>query len=177
MCSFTQLIKGDTKGVTLEVGIVVVKGQAAQHNGIGLAEFLFGNISLLTKVYKNNQFKIKIIVFTAVFRFISIELSQVGQLLAVGLCLSGLWIYNLNNRSILVHILVYKGIVVCNLSIRYTLASKISFKAIGVYRTNLIKQVSYKVKNLIKFKRGKEPAKPDVIQDFLFSPFHLVFLT
>ena len=72
--SFTQLIKKNTKGVTLEVGVVVVECQAAQYNKVGLAKLLFRNISLLAKVYKNSQFKVKIVIFTAVLRFVSIEL-------------------------------------------------------------------------------------------------------
>ena len=76
------------------------------------------------------------IIFTAILRFISIELSQVSQLLAVGLCLGGLricdlwiyglwiyglwicglWIYDLNNRGrVLARILVYRDISVCDL--------------------------------------------------------------
>ena len=42
--SFAQFIKRDTKGVVLKVSVVVVKGQAAQHGRVGLAELLFGNI-------------------------------------------------------------------------------------------------------------------------------------
>ena len=73
--SFAQLVKGDTKGVTLKVSIVVVKCQAAQYSRVGLAELLFRNISLLIKVRKDSQFKIKIVVFTAVFGFVGIKLS------------------------------------------------------------------------------------------------------
>ena len=154
MYSFIQLIKGSTKGVALEVSIVVVKGQAAQYSGIGLAELLFGNISLLTKVRKDSQFEVEIVVFTTILRFVSIELSQVSQLFTVGLCLGGLRIYNLNNSGkVLVHILIYKGITVCilgyggivvhnivhNLSIRCALASKINSNATQVYGMNLVK--------------------------------------
>jgi hypothetical protein len=46
-----------------------------QYSEIGLAKFLFRNISLLTEVHKDSKFKVKAIVFTAVLRFISIELS------------------------------------------------------------------------------------------------------
>lgn len=42
---------------------------------MGLAEFLFGNISLLTKVRKDSQFEVKVVVFTAVLGFVGIELS------------------------------------------------------------------------------------------------------
>ena len=46
-----------------------------QYNKIDLAEFLFRNISLLIEVRKDSQFKVEIVIFTAVFRFIGIELS------------------------------------------------------------------------------------------------------
>ena len=155
--SFAQLIKGNAKGVTLKVSVIVVKYQAAQYGRIGLAKLLFRNIGLLIKVYKDNQFKIKIIIFIAVLRFISIELSQVSQLLTVGLYLGRLWIYNLNNGGkVLVHILVYRGIIVHNLGIGCTLAHKINFKGTQIYKINLVKQVRYKASNPIKFKRSKE---------------------
>ena len=46
-----------------------------QYSGVGLAELLFRNISLLIKVHKDGQFEIKIVVFTTVLRFVGIELS------------------------------------------------------------------------------------------------------
>jgi hypothetical protein len=46
-----------------------------QYSGIGLAKFLFRNISLLIEVYKDSKFKVKVIIFTAILRFVSIELS------------------------------------------------------------------------------------------------------
>ena len=150
---------------------------------VGLAKLLFRNIGLLTEVRKNSQFKVKVVIFTAVLKFVSIELGQVGQLLTIGLCLGGLQIfslqiyglqiYNLNSGGNLVRILVYRGItvynlgygniIVRNLSIRCTLASKINFNATQVYRTNLVKQVSYKARDSIKFKGGKEVASFNVI--------------
>ena len=183
--SLIQLIKGDTKGVTFKVGIVVVKGQATQHSRVGLAKLLFRNISLLTEVYKDSQFKVKVIIFTAILGFVGIELSQVGQFLAIGLHLSGLRIYNLSDKRVLVHILVYRGITVRNLgyggiavhnfSTRYTLARKINSEIAQVYRTNLVKQVRYKASNAIKFRRSKEFISGfNLVQDFLFSPFYLV---
>ena len=76
----------------------------------------------------------------------------------------------MNNRRGLVYILVcgvynlgYGGIIVHNLSTRCTLARKINSKAAWVYRTNLVKWVSYKAKDPIKFKGGKEVAGFDVI--------------
>ena len=153
MCSLIQLVKGNTKGVTLKISVVVVKYQAAQHSRVGLTELLFRNISLLIKIRKNNQFKVKVIIFTAVFRFVGIELSQISQLLTVGLYLGGLriyslriyslqiyslQIYNLNNKrdlvrvlgcgSIAVHNLDYKGITVRNLNTGYALVRKINSK-------------------------------------------------
>ena len=179
----------------------MVKCQAIQYSGVGLAKLLFRNIGLLTKVCKNNQFKVKIIIFTAVLRFIGIELSQVGQLLTISLYLGRLWIYNLriyslqvyslriyslriyglwicnlriyglwiyslwiyslwiyslNSRGDLVHILVYRGVVVCNLRVGYILASKVSSKAAQVYKISLVEWVRYKVSDYIKFGAGKE---------------------
>ena len=46
-----------------------------QYSGINLAEFLFRNISLLTKVHKDSQFEVKIVIFITVLRFVGIELS------------------------------------------------------------------------------------------------------
>ena len=176
MYSFTQLIKGNTKGVTLKVGVVVVKGQATQYSGIGLAKFLFRNISLLIEVRKNSQFKVKVIIFTAVLEFVGIELSQVSQLLTIGLYLGSLQIYNLGDGRVLVRILVYRGITVRNLRVRYALACKINSKTTSVYRANLVKQVVYKARDSIKFKGGKESTGFNIIQNLFFSPFYLVLL-
>ena len=188
--SFVQLIKGNTKGVTFKVGIVVVEYQAAQYNRVGLTEFLFRNISLLAKVYKDSQFEVKIVIFTAVFRLVGIKLSQISQFLAVGFCLGGLRIcnlqicslqicglriYGLNNRGSLVRILVYRGVVVCSLRVGYILANKVNSKAAQVYRINLVKQVRYKASDYIKFGTGKEFFNNIVlVQDFFFSLFCLV---
>ena len=174
MYSLIQLVKGNTKGVTLKVSVVVVKCQAAQYGRVGLAKLLFRNISLLITVRKDSQFKVKVVVFTAVLGFVGVELGQVSQLLAIGLYLGSLRVYslriyslriyglriyslriyslqiyslqiyslrihNLNNRSDLVRILVYKGVVVHNLNIRYALTSKINSKTTQVYRINLVK--------------------------------------
>ena len=182
MYSLAQLIKGDTKGVTLEVSVVVVKCQAAQYSRVGLAELLFRNIGLLTTVRKDSQFKVEIIVFTAILRFVSIELSQVGQLLTVGLCLGGLRIYNLNSGRGLVRILIcgvcnlgYGGIIVRNLSTGYTLARKINSKTAQVYRTNLVKYIRFKASNPIEFGRGKEFISFfGLVQDLFFSLFYQV---
>ena len=64
---------------------------------------------------------------------------------------------------ILVYILVYKGVVVRNLSIKCTLASKINSKATQVCGINLVKQAIYKTKNPIKFKGGKEITSFNII--------------
>ena len=189
--SFTQLIKGNTKGVTFKVNIVVVKYQAAQHGRVGLTKFLFKNISLLVKVHKDGQFKVKIIIFTAVFRLVSVKLSQVSQFLAISLYLSrlqicnlqiyslqicSLRIYSLNNSSSLVRILVYRGVIVRSLKIGCILANKVNFKATQVYKINLVKQVRYKASNYIKFKRSKGSIKFGIIQYLFFSLFYQVFL-
>ena len=199
--SLIQLIKGNTKGVAFKVSIIIVKYQAAQYSRVGLAKLLFKNISLLIKVYKNSQFKIKVIIFTTILRFVGIELSQISQLLTVGLYLGGLQIYSLqiyslriyslriyslNNRrglvyvlsckGVTVHNLGYRGITVRNLSTRYTLVRKINSKTTQVYRTNLVKRVRYKASNYIKFKKNKEfLSSVKLVQDFFFSPFYLVF--
>ena len=183
--SLIQLIKGNTKGVTLKVSVVVVKGQAIQQSRVGLAKFLFRNISLLIEVYKDSQFKVKVIVFTAILGFISIKLGQVSQFLTIGLYLGSLQIYNLNNRKGLVYNLIYggiivynlgyRGIIVRNLSTRYTLAYKINSKITQIYRINLVKQVRYKASDPIKFRRSKEFINSfNLVQDFLFSLFYLV---
>ena len=126
--SLIQLIKGNTKGVTFKVSVVVVKGQAIQYSRVGLAKLLFRNISLLIEVRKDSQFKVKVIIFTTILRFIGIELSQVSQFLTIGLYLGSLQIYNLNNRRGLVRNLGYESIIVRNLSTRCTLAGKINPK-------------------------------------------------
>ena len=155
-------------------------------------------------VRKDSQFKVKIVVFTAVLRFISIELSQVSQLLTIGLYLGGLQIYNLQVYSLqisglqiyslqiynlnsgrgLVRILVYRvrnlgyrGIAVRNLSTRYTLAHKINSKTTQVCRINLVKRVRYKASNYIKFRASKEfLSNVILVQDFFLSLLYLVFL-
>ena len=76
--SLVQLVKGDTKGVALKVGVVVVKYQATQYGRVGLAELLFRNVGLLITVRKDSQFKVEIIIFTAILRFVGVELSQVS---------------------------------------------------------------------------------------------------
>ena len=55
-----------------------------------------------------------------------------------------------------VHNLGYGGIVVRNLSTRYTLARKINSRTAWVYRINLVKRVRYKASDYIKFGIRKE---------------------
>jgi len=38
-----------------------------------LTELLFKNISLLIKVYKDNQFKVEVVVFIIIFNFVGIK--------------------------------------------------------------------------------------------------------
>jgi hypothetical protein len=63
----------------------------------------------------------------------------------------------------LVHILVFRGIVVRNLRIRCTLACKIDSETTLVYRVNLAKWVGYKTRDPIEFKRGKESTSVNII--------------
>ena len=187
-----SLLKGTLRGLFLR--LVQQWSKARPRNIVEqtLAELLFRNISLLIKVCKDSQFEVKVVVFIAVLRFVGIELGQVSQLLAVGLCLSGLWICglqiyslriyglqicDLNNGGNLVRILVYRGVVVHNLGTGCALARKINSKGTWVYRINLVKQVRYKASDLIKLRRSKEFIyNVDLVQDFLFGLFHLVFL-
>ena len=53
--------------------------------------------------------------------------------------------------------------MVRNLSTRCALARKINSKVTWVYRTNLVKWVSYKARDPVKFKGGKEVVCFDVI--------------
>jgi hypothetical protein len=68
----------------------------------------------------------------------------------------GLRICGLNNRSDLVRILVYGGVVVYNLRVGYILANGVNSKAAWICRTNLVKWVRYKASDYIKFGRSKE---------------------
>ena len=179
-----SLLKGILRGLLLR--LVQQWLSTRLYSKVSLAELLFKNIGLLIKVCKDSQFKVKIVVFTAILRFISIELGQVGQLFTVGLYLSRLQIYNLqiyslqiyslricslqicglriyglricdlNNGGDLVCILVYRGIVVYNLRVGCILANKVKSKAVWVYGTNLVEWVRYKASNYIKFRRSKE---------------------
>ena len=73
----------------------------------------------------------------------------------------------------MVRILGYRGITVCNLgyssimvrnlSIGYTLASKINSYTTWVCRMNLVKQAIYKARDFVKFKGGKEVIGFDII--------------
>ena len=99
-----------------------------------------------------------------------------------GLRIYGLRICDLNNRGNLVHILVYRGIIIYNLgyrgiivhnlSTRCALASKVNFNATWVYRTNLVKWVSYKARDSVKFKRGKEVIGFNVITSLIPNPLN-----
>jgi hypothetical protein len=96
----------------------------------------------------------------------------------------------LGDGRVLVRILVYRGVivrilgsggiivhsVVRNLRVGCILASEVNSKAAWVCGTNSVKWVSYKARNPVKFKGGKEVAGFDIIQDLLFGPFRLVLL-
>ena len=43
-----------------------------------MTKLLLKNIGLLTEVRKDGQFEVEVVVFTAVFGFISVEFGQVG---------------------------------------------------------------------------------------------------
>ena len=65
--------------------------------------------------------------------------------------------------GIAVHNLGYSSIMVRNLSIGCTLASKINSYTTWVCGTNLVKWVIYKARDSVKFKGGKEVAGFNVI--------------
>ena len=75
----------------------------------------------------------------------------------------GLRICDLNNGGNLVHILVYKGVVVRDLNTRYNLARKVDSKTPWVCRANLVKWVGYKARDFIKFKAGEESISSNVV--------------
>src|SRR6266702_3607935 len=91
---------------------------------------------------------------------------QICDLWIHGLRIYGLWIYglwicglqicDLNNGSDLVRILVYRGVMVCNLRVGCILANGVNSEAAWVYGINLVKWVRYKASNHIKFRRSKE---------------------
>jgi hypothetical protein len=76
------------------------------------------------------------------------------------------------NKGILVYILSFKGIIVYNLGFGHALAYKINFKATLTYSLSLIKWISYKARDLIKFKGGKGFSSFDLFLDFLLSLFY-----
>jgi hypothetical protein len=76
------------------------------------------------------------------------------------------------NKGILVCILSFKGIIVRNLGFKYTLAYKINSKATLTYSLSLIKWISYKARDSIKFKEGKGFSSFDLFLDFLFNLFY-----
>jgi len=77
--------------------------------------------------------------------------------------LGGLRICDLSDGRVLVRILVCRGIMVRNLSTRCALARKINSKISLVCRTNLVKWVSYKARDPIKFKGSKESTGFDLV--------------
>jgi hypothetical protein len=76
------------------------------------------------------------------------------------------------NKGILVYILSSRGIIVYNLGFGHTLAYKINSKATLTYSLSLIKWISYKARDLIKFKGGKGSSGSNLFLDFLLSPFY-----
>jgi hypothetical protein len=76
------------------------------------------------------------------------------------------------NKGILVYILSFKGIIVRNLGFRHAPAYKINPKATLTYSLSLIKWISYKARDFIKFKEGKGFSGFDLFLDFLLSLFY-----
>jgi hypothetical protein len=76
------------------------------------------------------------------------------------------------NKGILVYILSSKGITVYNLGFKYAPAYKINSKATLTYSLSLIKWISYKARDPIKFKEGKGFSSFNLFLDFLLSPFY-----
>jgi hypothetical protein len=76
------------------------------------------------------------------------------------------------NKGILVYILSSRGIIVYNLGFGYALAYKIDFKATLTYSLSLIKWISYKARDPIKFKGGKGFSSFNLFLNFLLSPFY-----
>jgi hypothetical protein len=76
------------------------------------------------------------------------------------------------NKGILVYILSFKGITVYNLGFRRAPAYKIDFKATLTHSLSLIKWISYKARDLVKFKGGKGFSGFNLFLDFLLSPFY-----
>ena len=78
----------------------------------------------------------------------------------------------MTNKEILVCILSSRGITVCNLRFRYTLAYKINPKVALAYSLSLIKWIDYKARDLIKFKRGKGSISFNLFLNLLFILFY-----
>jgi hypothetical protein len=76
------------------------------------------------------------------------------------------------NKGVLVYILSFKSVIVCNLRVGYALAYKVNLKATLVYSLNLFKWVGYKASDFIKFKRVKGSAFFNLFLDFLLTLFY-----
>jgi hypothetical protein len=76
------------------------------------------------------------------------------------------------NKKVLICILNSKGITVYNLRIKYTLARKIDSEVTLTYSLRLIKRISYKARDLIEFKRGKEFNGFDLFLNLFFTLFY-----
>ena len=74
-----------------------------------------------------------------------------------------LQIYSLNSGGTLVHILIYKGVMVCNLVTGCALTHKVDSKTPWVYKANLIEWVRYKARDLIEFEVDKEVINSNVV--------------
>jgi hypothetical protein len=75
------------------------------------------------------------------------------------------------NKGILVYILSFRGIIIYNLGFGRAPAYKIDSKATLTYSLSLIKWISYKARDPIKFKGGKGSSGFNLFLNFLFSLF------
>ena len=76
------------------------------------------------------------------------------------------------NKGILVYILSSRGTIVYNLRFRYAPAYKINPKVVLAYSLSLIKWISYKARDLIKFKGGKGSISFNLFLDLLSILFY-----
>ena len=76
------------------------------------------------------------------------------------------------NKGILVYILSFRGIIVCDLRLRCAPAYKINPKVALTYSLGLIKRIGYKARDPIKFKGGKRPSGSNLFLDLFLSPFY-----
>ena len=76
------------------------------------------------------------------------------------------------NEGVLVCILSSKSITVCNLRVGRALAYEVNFEATLVYSLDLFEWVGYKASDSIEFKGVKKSAFFDLFLDLLFTLFY-----